>query len=293
MIRIGTIVAGSAYPLEGFNLGLRDLGWLDGGNIAFEVRAAEGALRRLPEFANEMVSTGVDAIAVIGAVTVRAVRQATSSIPIVFAVVVEPIGDGLVDNLQRPAGNITGVTTFDPEQAGKQLQLLKTVNPGLERIAILSDRGVTECLSNANRQAAQDLGLRTQVIRVEGPSPEYEKAFAEMDQERAGALVVLEEPINQSNRKAIADLAAARRLPTVFPISMADAGGLFAYGTSLREAARHMARYVDRILKGSLPGELPIEVVSHHELAINLSAARHLGVTVPPQLLARAGQTTQ
>ena len=104
---------------------------------------------------------------------------------------------------------------------------------------------------------------------------------------------MLEEPINQSNRKTIADLATARRLPTVFPISMADAGGLFAYGTSLREAARHMARYADRILKGSLPGELPIEAASHHELAINLSAAKHVGVTVPPELIAQAGRTIQ
>src|SRR5262245_8904928 len=201
MIRIGTIVAGSAYPLEEFKLGLRDLGWLEGENIGFELRAAEGELRRLPEFANQIVSAGVDAIAVIGAVTLRAVRQATSNIPIVFAVVVEPISDGLANNLQRPGGNVTGVTTFDPEQAGRQLQLLKAVSTGLERVAILSDRGVTECLSNSNRQAAQDLGLRAQVIRVEGPSPEYEKAFAAMDQERAGALVVLEEPINQPNRK--------------------------------------------------------------------------------------------
>jgi putative tryptophan/tyrosine transport system substrate-binding protein len=293
MRRIGAIVAGSAYPMEGFKLGLRDLGWLEGENISFKLRAAEGELRRLPEFANEMVSAGVDAIAVIGAVTVRAVRQATSSIPIVFAVVVEPIGDGLADNLQRPGGNVTGVTTFDPEQAGRQLQLLKAVSPDLESVAILSDRGVSECLSNSNRQAAQDMGLRAQIIRVEGPSPEYEKAFAAMDPEQARALVVLEEPVNQPNRKTIADLASARRLPTVFPISMADAGGLFAYGTSLREAARHMARYVDRILKGSLPGELPIEVASYHELAINLSVARHLGVTVPPELLAQADRTIQ
>jgi putative ABC transport system substrate-binding protein len=293
MISIGIIVAGSAYPTEGFKLGLRDLGWLEGENISFELRAAEGDLRRLPEFANEMVSAGVDAIAVIGAVTVRAVRQATSNIPIVFAVVVEPIAEKLAHNLHRPGGNVTGVTTFDPEQAGRQLQMLKTVSPGLERVAILSDKGVSECLSNANQQAAQALGLQVQIFRVEGPSAEYEKVFAAIDRERAGALVVLEEPINQPYRKRIADLAVAHRLPTVFPISMADAGGLFAYGTSLREAARHMARYVDRILKGSLPGELPVETATYHELAINLAAARRLGVKVPPELLARANQTVQ
>jgi putative ABC transport system substrate-binding protein len=224
---------------------------------------------------------------------VRAVRQVTSNIPIVFAVAVEPISDGLADNLQRPGGNVTGVTTFDPEQAARQLQLLKMVNPGLQRVAVLGDSGVSECLLNSNRQAAQDLGLRAQVFRVEGPSPEYERIFAAIDQARAEALVVLEEPVNQPNRKRIADLAAAHRLPTVFPISMADAGGLLAYGTSLREATRHMARHMDRILKGSVPGELPIGIASHHELAVNLLAAQRLGVTVPSELLAKAGQTIQ
>jgi putative ABC transport system substrate-binding protein len=225
---------------------------------------------------------------VIGAVTVRAVRQVTSSIRIIFAVVVEPLGDGLADNLERPGANVTGVTTFDAQQAVTQLQLLKVVNPRLERVAILSDRGVSECLSNSNREAAQSLGLQPQVIRVEGPSPEYDKVFASIDHGRAGALVVLEEPINQPYRKTIADLAAARRLPTVFPISMVDAGGLFAYGTSLRDAARHMARYADSILKGSKAGELPIEAALNHELVINQRVAWLLGVACPPELLNRA-----
>ena len=293
MKHIGIIVAGSPYPMEGFKLGLRDLGWFEGENISLEVRAAEGELQRLPEFAKEMVALGVDAIAVIGAVTVRAVRQATSNIPIIFAVVVEPLGDGLADNLKRPGGNVTGVTTFDPQQAGTQMQLLKAVNPHLERVAILSDRGVSECLSNTNRQAAQNLGLQAQVIRVEGPSPEYEKAFAAIDHERAGALVVLEEPINQAYRKTIADLAAARPLPTLFPISMVDAGSLFAYGTSLRDAARHMARYADRTLKGAKPGELSIEAALNHELVVNLRVARNLGVTCPPEVLERANQVIE
>jgi putative ABC transport system substrate-binding protein len=293
MKRIGIIVAGSAYPMEGFNLGLRDLGWHEGENVSFELRAANGQLQRLPEFAKEMVALGADTIAVIGAVTVRAVRQVTSSIPIIFAVVVEPLGDGLADNLERPGANVTGVTTFDPQQAVTQLQLLKAVSPHLERVAILSDSGVSECLSNSNREAAQSLGLQAQVIRVEGPSPEYEKAFVSMDYERAGALVVLEEPINQAYRKTIADLATARLLPTVFPISMLDAGSLFAYGTSLRDAARQLARYADRILKGNKPGELPIEAALNHELVINQRVARLLGVACPPELLNRANQVIE
>ena len=130
MKRIGIIVAGSAYPMEGFKLGLRDLGWVEGESIRFELRAAEGQLHLLPEFASEMVGLGVHLIAVIGAVTVRAVRLTTPRIPIVFAVVVEPIGDGLATNLERPGGNLTGVTTFDPQQATRQLQFLKAVKRG-------------------------------------------------------------------------------------------------------------------------------------------------------------------
>lgn len=293
MKRIGIIVAGSAYPMDGFKLGLRDLGWVEGRDIDFEVRAAEGQLRLLPEFASEMVRFGADLIAVIGAVTVRAVRQATSTIPIVFAVVVEPIGDGLAANQERPGENLTGVTTFDPQQATVQLQFLKAVNPGLQRVAILSDLGVSDCMSTSNREAARRLQLEPQVIRVEAPSPEYERAFAAMERERAQALVVLEEPINQACRKQIADLAAAQRLLTVFPISMLDAGGLIAYGTSLREAARHMARYADNIFGGANPGDLPIRAALAHELVINLQTARRLGVSVPSEMLGKANQVIQ
>lgn len=166
MYRIGIIVAGSAYPMEGFKSGLRALGWIEGESIAFELRAAEGQLHQLPRFAAEMVRLGVDLIAVIGAVTVRAVRQTTSSIPIVFSVVVEPIGDDLATNLDRPGGNVTGVTTFDPEQAGIQIEFLRAIRPRLERVAILSDLGVSACMSDSNREAALNLQLHPQIIRV-------------------------------------------------------------------------------------------------------------------------------
>ena len=290
MKSVGIIVAGSAYPMDGFKLGLRDLGWIEDEGIHFELRAAEGQLHLLPKFALELVSLGVDLIAVIGAVTVRAVRQATSTIPIVFAVVVEPIGDGLASNLRLPGGNVTGVTTFDPEQAAEQLQLLNALNPSLERVAILSDLGVSDCMSTSNRDAAHRLRIQPQVIRVEAPSPEYEKAFEAMERERAQALVVLEEPINQACRKRIAELAIAYRIPSVFPVSMLDAGGLIAYGTSLREAARQMAQYADTIFRGGNPGELPIRAALSHELVLNLQTAEQLGVTVPSEVLARTNQ---
>lgn len=291
--QIGVIIAGSAPPIEGFNEGLADLGLIDGTNIRLELRVAQGQLDRLPEFAAEMVRLDVDVIAVIGAVTVRAARDATKSIPIVFSVVVEPIGDGLATNLKRPGGNVTGVTTFDPQQARMQLEFLQAVRPDLKRVAILSDLGVSECLSNSNRLAALDLQLRPQVIRIKGPSPDYEGAFAAMEAERAGALVVLEEPINAACRKEIAVLAAAHRLPTVFPREQVDAGGLIGYGTSLRKATRQMARYIDKILKGASPADLPIEAALSHELVLNQRTARNLGVTIPPELLARAGEVIQ
>lgn len=285
---IGIIVAGHAPPIEGFKEGLQELGWVEGKNVHLELRAAQGALERLPELASEIVRLNVDVIAVIGAVTVRAARQATTNIPIVFAIVVEPIGDHMASNLERPGGNVTGVTTFDPGQARTQLQFLKAVKPDLERLAILSDLGVSECMSNSNRQAALDLGLKPQVIRVKGPSPDYLQVFRTMQCDGVQALIVLEEPINVSCRKEIADLALTGRLPTVFAREQAEAGGLIAYGTSLREAARQMAPYVDKILKGAQPGDLPIRTVLKHELVVNLRTAYALGVTIPDDLIKRA-----
>lgn len=285
---IGIIVAGHAPPIEGFKEGLQELGWVEGKNVHLELRAAQGALERLPELASEIVRLNVDVIAVIGAVTVRAARQATTNIPIVFAIVVEPIGDHMAPDLERPSGNVTGVTTFDPGQARTQLQFLKAVKPDLERLAILSDLGVSECMSNSNRQAALDLGLKPQVIRVKGPSPDYLQVFRTMQCDGVQALIVLEEPINVSCRKEIADLALTGRLPTIFAREQAEAGGLIAYGTSLREAARQMAPYVDKILKGAQPGDLPIRTVLKHELVVNLRTAYALGVTIPDDLIKRA-----
>lgn len=285
---IGIIVAGHAPPIEGFKEGLQELGWVEGKNVHLELRAAQGALERLPELASEIVRLNVDVIAVIGAVTVRAARQATTNIPIVFAIVVEPIGDHMTPDLERPSGNVTGVTTFDPGQARTQLQFLKAVKPDLERLAILSDLGVSECMSNSNKQAALDLGLKPQVIRVKGPSPDYLQVFRTMQCDGVQALIVLEEPINVSCRKEIADLALTGRLPTVFAREQAEAGGLIAYGTSLREAARQMAPYVDKILKGAQPGDLPIRTVLKHELVVNLRTAYALGVTIPDDLIKRA-----
>jgi len=291
--QVGIIVAGDTPPIEGFKEGLRALGWVEGKDVTLELRAAYGALDRLPQHASEVVGLGVDVIAVIGAVTVRAVRQATTRIPIVFSIVVEPIGDGMATNLERPGGNVTGVTTFDPEQARTQLAFLRAVNPNLERVAILSDLGVSKCMSDSNLRAARELGLKPHLVRVKGPAPGYAEVFRTFEREQAQALIVLEEPINVSHRKGIADLAPASRLPTIFAREQADAGGLLAYGTSLREAAREMAPYVDKILKGARPGDLPIRTLLKHELVVNLQVARALRVTVPDDLIGRADLVIQ
>jgi putative ABC transport system substrate-binding protein len=285
---IGIIVAGIAAPMEGMKEGLRGLGHVDGGNIRFHQREGLGDLTKLPGFAAEMVALDVDVIAVIGAVTARAVRAVTRSIPVVFAVVVEAAGDDLAADPARPDGNLTGVTTFDPDQAATQIGFLRSVIPDLERVAILSDGGVSTCLSNANCLAARALGLTPQLLRVTAPEPDFRGAFAAMEAGRAQALVVLEEPVTQAWRKQIGEMAAARRLPTVFPRGQVDAGGLFAYGTDLGDATRYMARYVERLLKGAVPADLPIEAALSHSLVVNLNTARTLGVTVPAELLARA-----
>jgi putative tryptophan/tyrosine transport system substrate-binding protein len=283
--QVGVIVAGHLQPIDGFKEGLQELGWTEGNNISFELRAAEGALDRLPELASEIVRLNVDVIAVIGAVTVRAVRKVTSTIPIIFSIVVEPVGDDMASNLDHPGGNVTGVTTFDPDQAAIQIGFLRDAIPDFECVAILSDLGVSECMSRSNKEAALKLSLKTEVIRVKGPSPDYSEVFRTIEREGVQALVILEEPINVSRRKEIAGLALAHSLPTVFAREQADAGGLFAYGTSLREAAHAMAPYVDKILNGTDAGSLPIRGVHKHELVVNLRTAHSLGVTVPEALI--------
>lgn len=288
---VGLIVAGIAAPIEGVKEGLAELGFVEGRDIHYELRAANGELDRLPALCDELVAAKVDVIALIGAVTARAARAATTTIPIVFAVVVDPVEDGLAVDLLRPDGNLTGVTTFDPDQARVQMEFLRAVLPSLSRVAILSDGGVSMCLSNANQAAARALGLVPQLLRVKAPNADFPAAFAAIAAGRAEALVVLEEPITQAARMEIAALARDAGLPTVVARGQVDAGGLIAYGTNLHEATRAMARYVERILKdGAKPADLPIVTGLKQELVINRATARRLGLTLPPELLAKADQ---
>ena len=279
--------------MQAFRDGLANLGYVEGRDIIIEPRFAEGRLERLPELAAELVRLNVDVIALAGAVTARAAKKATTNIPIVFAVVVDPVADDVVASLERPGGNVTGITSLDPQQPRKQLELLKEAIPGLVRVALLGDQGVSDFLLKANEEQARALGLQPQGLKVAGPTPDLEGALAAARKERADAVLILEEPIVVVHRKRIAELAATYRLPTMFPGEWADAGGLIAYGTSIIEAAGRMAAYVDRILKGAKPGDLAVEVLTRKRLIINLKTAREIGVTIPPEVLKRADQVIQ
>ncbi|HEX7914009.1 MAG TPA: ABC transporter substrate-binding protein [Paraburkholderia sp.] len=286
--RIGFISPGGTAAVESFRASLADLGYVDGRDINIDIRAANGQLDRLPELAAELVGLKVEVIAVVGAVTARAVQKATTTIPIVFAIVVDPVADRVVASMDRPGGNTSGVTSFDPQQAKMQISLLKEAVPSLERIAILWDLGVSELLTHGNEEAARSLGLRPQSFGVKGPIPDIGGAFAAMLNEHVGAVLVLEEPITVVHRKRIAELANAHRLPSMFARDWVDAGGLMAYGTSVVEAVRRMAGFVDRILKGASVGDLPVETVTRQELVLNVKTAREIDLTFPPDLLKRA-----
>ena len=235
----------------------------------------------------------MDAIVAVGASTVRAAKNATTTIPVVMAVVVDPVEAGLVANLERPGGNVTGFATSDPQEASKKFELLKAVLPGLERVALLVDQDIPDRPLKAHESQARALGLHTQSLKVAAANPDLEGVFEAMTKERAGALLVLEQPATVAHRKRIAEMASKHRLPTLFARASADAGGLIGYGTSLAEAARLMAGYVDKILKGARPADLPVEVVVRHELVINVGTAREIGVTIPPEVLKRANQVIQ
>jgi putative ABC transport system substrate-binding protein len=283
----------AAPHFEAFRQGLADLGYVEGRNVVTEPRFAEGQYDRFPALLAELVASKVDIIAVTGAVTARAAKKAATGIPIVFAVVVDPVADGVVPDLERPGGSITGTTSFDPLQAKKQLELMKEVVPGLKRVALLGDRGVSEALMNASEAQARALGLQPLRLRAAALNPDLEGAFASMKREHSEALLVLEEPLVGVHAKKIAELAAQQRLPTLFAPSRVGAGGLIAYGTSQAASIRRMATYIDKVLKGAKPGELPVERVIPYELIVNLKTARLIGVAIPPEVLKRADRVVQ
>jgi putative ABC transport system substrate-binding protein len=293
--RIGYL-SGSPPPsitarTEAFRQGLRDLGYVEGKNIVIEWRSGEGKRDRFPALAADLVRLKVDVIVTAGPLVTRAAKQATSTIPIVMAQDPDPVGNGFVASLARPGGNITGLSSLAPGLTGKQLELLKEIVPKLSRVAVFETStrpGNAQTLREVEL-AAGAFGVKLQYLDVLSPK-DIETAFQAAVTERAdGALWFVTGSIGNPHRKKIADLAVSSRLPVIYNLlDHVEAGGLMFYGVNTVDLDRRAAVYVDKILKGAKPADLPVEQATKFEFVINLKAAKQIGVTIPPNVLARA-----
>ena len=292
--RIGYLTASSlsaqSARIEAFRQGLRELGYVEGKNIVIEYRHAEGKQHRLPALVVELVRLKVDVIVSAGPAPTRSAKEATVTIPIVMAQDSDPVGNGFVASLARPGGNITGLATLASEIGGKRLELLKEIVPRLSRVAVLGDStfpGNAQALRETEL-AAGALAVQLQYLDVQGHK-DIETAFREASKGRADAVLVMTGPVANSHRKEIAELAVKNRLPAIFHQSeYVEDGGLMAYGVSSNDLYRRAATYVDKILKGAKAADLPVEQPTKFELLINLKTAKQIGLTIPPNVLARA-----
>jgi putative ABC transport system substrate-binding protein len=287
----GATPDGQSSRIESFRQGLRDLGYVEGKNIVVEYRYGELRPDRVPALAAELVRLKVDVIVTSAAGLTRAAKNATNTIPIVFAQDNDPVGNGFVVSLARPGGNITGLSSLNPELSGKQLELLKETIPKLSRVAVAGTSATTP--SNARNLseielAAKVFQVKIQYLTVLRPQ-DLETAFQAAREGKAEAVLVLPGSIFNSYRPQIVRLAVKNRLPAIYSHSeyVVD-GGLMTYGASQRDLDRRVATYVDKILKGAKPADLPVEQPKKFELVINLRAAKQIGLTVPPNVLARA-----
>jgi putative tryptophan/tyrosine transport system substrate-binding protein len=280
--------------LEAFRQGLRELGYIEGKNIIIEYRFADGRLERLPALAEELVRLNVEIIVVDVTAAARAAKKTTSTIPIVIAGGSDPIQSGLVASFARPGGNVTGLTNYSGELLGKRLELLKEVVPKVSRFALLSDAGIGPRLTLSMlpdaQVAAQALGVKLQLVEVKAQDPDIDGAFRVMAKERIGAFITGAGLLGLTlHRKRILELAEQTRMPAIYPtLSWIDEGGLMYYGANSPDLYRRAATYVDKILKGTKPADLPVEQPMKFELIINLKAAKQIGLTIPPNVLARA-----
>jgi putative tryptophan/tyrosine transport system substrate-binding protein len=277
---------------EAFRQGLRQLGWVEGQNIAVEQRHAEGKFERLPRLASELTRLPVDIIYAGDFNSALAAKEATKTIPIIFVTLGDAVQAGLVASLARPGENLTGVSGLGPELSGKRLELLKELLPGLARVAFLTDPAnvASAATLRETETAAQSLGVELQVIKVTKPN-QLEEAFSAMKRSRANALMVNHDPTLRVQRDRILNLVEKGRLPAIYvETGWVSDGGLMSYGPNLPHQNRRAATYVDKILKGVKPAELPVEQPTKFELIINLKAAKLIGLTVPPNVLARADE---
>jgi putative ABC transport system substrate-binding protein len=291
---VGFVTAGSAATIASriaaFRQGLHDLGYVEDKNIIIHWRFAEGKLERLPLLVAEVVRLNVDIILSAGSGVTHPAKNATATIPVVMAQDTDPVGNGFVASLARPGGNITGLSSYSAELNGKRLELLKDILPRLSRLAVL---GYTSYPGNAQavkqvELAAAPLGVKVQYVDILRPE-DFEPAFRAAGQSRADAGLVLQSSLLNSHRKELADLAMKARLPVIYYApEWTEAGGLVSYAASINDLYRRAAIFVDKILKGAKPGDLPVEQPTKFELVINLKTAKQIGLTIPPNVLARA-----
>jgi ABC-type uncharacterized transport system substrate-binding protein len=293
--RVGVLMGEASAGVQSFRQALRDLGYIEGRNLVIEGRYDKGNPENLPALAADLVGLKVDIILASSSTYVRAAKQATRTIPIVFAVHNDPVGTGDVASLAHPGGNITGTTQMATDLSAKQLELLREIVPGLTRVSVVwnSTTPSHEPALKQSEVAARALGVRLTKLDAQNAS-ELERAFATAAQERVGAVFVMTSPMAVQERERLVGLAAKRRLPTMYTQRLfVEAGGLLAYGTDLLDLYRRAAGYVDKILKGAHPANLPVEQPTKFELVINLKTAKALGMRIPPPLLVRANQVIE
>jgi ABC-type uncharacterized transport system substrate-binding protein len=296
--RIGLLIGSSesfvAPYIAIFRQALRALGYVEGGNFAIEYRYADGSYDRLPGLAADLVRLKVDIVVTEGTPPTRAARQATTTIPIVMTVTGDPVAAGLVTNLVRPGGNLTGASFFFPEMAAKRLQLLKEVIPALSRVTVVSNpsNAVHGPVVKSVEEAAKVLGIGVQHVKIQVPA-DVDDALVAISRHRESLLVLEDGMINVCSTQ-IAQVAAKHRLATIFGLTtFVEAGGLMAYGPNRPELWRRAATFVDKILRGANPGELPVEQPIRFDLVINVRTAERLRLTIPPGVLVRADQVIE
>jgi putative tryptophan/tyrosine transport system substrate-binding protein len=283
--------AAAAHLVEAFRQGLRELGYVEGKTFVLELRYGEARAERISELGRELVGLKVDVIVTGTDVAIAAVKRETQTIPIVMGNSSDPVGTGFVASLARPGGNVTGVSSISPELSGKRLELLRDVVPGLSRVAFLWNPDVRGAVLDYKETegAASSLGLQLQSVEV-SRAEDLDRVFSAVTKERAQALMMpAANPVGFANRGQIASFAQKNRLPSMYAQKeYVDAGGLMSYGPSTIDLWRRAATYVDKILKGTKPADLPVEQPKKFELVINLKTAKEIGLTVPPNVLARA-----
>jgi putative ABC transport system substrate-binding protein len=291
--RVGVLspfISSADLLLETFRQGLREIGYMEGQNIAIEYRSAEGRTDRLPDLAAELVRLKVDIIVTTGTPAVQVAKGVTSTIPIVMAAVGDAVEYGFVTSLARPGGNITGSSWLNTELTSKRLELFKEALPEMSRVAALWDSATGAAYFRPMEAAARSLAVQLQALEVRGPD-DFDSAFQGARKDGAGGLVILPSPFFYAHRVRLVGLAATNRLPAMyFRREFVEAGGLMSYGPNFSELYRRAATYVDKILKGTKPADLPVEQPTKFELVINLKTAKELGITIPPTVLFQADE---